>query len=59
MGYCISNQKLACFVLYLKILITFLKIMYASYRKLPKKLKNGIKIHIGHAVLELLIKTVF
>ena len=42
---CTPNQKLACFVLYLKIINTFLKkIMYASYSKLSKELKNGIRI---------------
>ena len=42
-GYCTTNQKLACFVLYLKIINTFLKI-YARYSKLSKEFKNGIKI---------------
>ena len=38
-------QKIACFVLYLKIVNPFLKrIMYASYSKLSKELKNNIKI---------------
>ena len=38
-------QKLACFVLYLKIINTFFeKIIYASYSKLPKELKNSINI---------------
>ena len=48
--------KLACFVLYLKISTSFWKIVYASYRKLSKVLKNGIKIKAGQAVLELLIQ---
>ena len=39
-GYCTPNQKLACFMLYLKIINTFLKIIYASYSKLSKKLKK-------------------
>ena len=30
--------------------------IYASYTKLSKKLKNGIEIQAGQAVLELLIK---
>ena len=34
-GYYTTNQKLACFVLYLKIINTFLKNdIYASYSKL-------------------------
>ena len=41
-GYCTPNQKLACFVLYLKIINTFLK--NASYIKLSKELTNVIKI---------------
>ena len=31
---------------------------YASYSKLPKKLKNGIEILVGQAVFKLWIKTV-
>ena len=38
------NQKLACSVLYLKIINTFQKMTYASYSKLSKELKNSIKI---------------
>ena len=49
--------KLACLVLYLKIInIFFWKITYTSYRKLSKELKNNIKIKVGQAVLELLIQ---
>ena len=49
--------KLACFVLYLKIIYIFLKkIIYASYSKLSKKLKNSTKIKVGQAILELLIQ---
>ena len=48
--------KLACFVLYLKIIIIFLKMIYASYSKLSKELKNSIRIKVGQAVLELLIQ---
>ena len=56
-GYCTPNQKLACFVLYLKIVDTFKKNnIYASCRQLSKELKNGITIQISQAVLELLIK---
>ena len=43
-GTATHNQKLAYFVLYLKIINTFLKKWYASYRRLSKKLKNSIKI---------------
>ena len=47
-GYCTPNQKLACFVLSLKIINPFLqKIIYASYSKLSKELKNGIKMLEG------------
>ena len=42
-GYCTSNQKLAGFVLYLKT-VNALKKRGASYSKLPKELKNSIKI---------------
>ena len=53
-------QKLACFVLYLKIINNFLKneLNYASYKKLFKELKNGIKVLVNQAVFKLLIKTV-
>ena len=37
----LKNQKLACFVLYLKIIDTFCKIIYSN---LTKELKNSIKI---------------
>ena len=59
-GYCTPTKKkkkapkLACFVLYLKIMNIFLK--NASYSELSKELKNIIKIKVGHSVLELLIK---
>ena len=33
--------------------------IYASYSKLPKELKNSIKIYVGLAVLELMIKQHF
>ena len=48
--------KSACFVLFLKIINIFLKMIYASYSKLSKELKNSIKIKVGQAVLELLIQ---
>ena len=50
--------KLACFVLYLKIINIFLKnnSLYKSYSKLSKELKNSIKIKVGQAVLELFIQ---
>ena len=54
------DQKLACFVLYLKLSTPFLKkIIYASYSKLSKELKNSTEIYAGLVVLELLIKTKF
>ena len=43
-GYSTPIPKLSCFVLYLEIIKTFLKIICASYSKLSKKLKNSIKI---------------
>ena len=44
-GNCTPNQKLTCFLLYLKIINTFLKkIIYASYSKFSKKLRNSIEI---------------
>ena len=50
-------SKLACFVLYLKIINIFLKKMiYASYGKLSKELKISIKIKVSQGVLELLIQ---
>ena len=55
-GYCTPNQKLECFVLYLKIINTFWKTKCASDRKLSKELKNSIKIKVDQAVPELLIK---
>ena len=42
--YCTPNQKLACLVLNLKIINAFWKMIYASYSKLSKELKNSIKI---------------
>ena len=50
--------KLACFVLYLKIIHIFLKKnnIYAFYSKLSKELKDSIKIKVGQALLELLIQ---
>ena len=44
-GYCTPNQKLACFVLYLKIINTFLKKLYIPfYSILSKELKTNIEI---------------
>ena len=44
-------------MLYLKIIdIFFWKIIYASYSKLSKKLKNSIKIKVRQVVLELSIQ---
>ena len=54
------NQNLACFVHYLKIINTFLENnMCIMEQIVSKALKNGIKILVGQAVLELLIKTIF
>ena len=53
--YCTSYTP--CDVLYLKIINT-LKIVYASYSKLFKKLKNGFEIPLAQEVFELWIKTV-
>ena len=49
--------RLEYFVLYLKISNIFFlkKMIYASYSKLSKELKNNIKIKVGQAVLDLLI----
>ena len=45
------NQNLACFVLLLKLINTFyLKMIYVSYSKLSKELKNGIEILVGQTV---------
>ena len=52
-GYCNPNQRLAYFVLYLKIINTFLK-NYASYSKLSKELENGmIEILVGQVTFKL------
>ena len=53
------TPKIACFVLYLKIINIFLKNNTCIYSKLSKELKNSIKIKVGQAVLELLIQTTF
>ena len=53
MGYCTSYQKLACFVLSLKIINNFLKINDASDKILFKELKNGIEILAGQALFKL------
>ena len=39
--YYIPNLKLACFVLYLKMINTFVKM---TFSKLSKELKNSIKV---------------
>ena len=41
------NQKIAYFVHYLKIANFFCKIIYASYSKSSKELKNGIESLVG------------
>ena len=51
-----KNQHVLCSIS--KLSTPFLKMMYAPYTKLSKKLKNGIEIEVGEAVLEL-IKTLF
>ena len=59
-SYVFPNPKLACFVLHLKIINTFLKnnMDLIVNCDLSKELKNGIEILIGQAVSELWIKTV-
>ena len=43
-GNCTPDQKLAYFVLYLKIINIFLTIIYACHSKCFKELKNSIEI---------------
>ena len=54
MGYCTFYSKMACFVLYLKIINTTLKNNVSNVNclrnKLFKGLKNGIEILVGQAV---------
>ena len=57
-GNCIPNQKLACFVCYLKITNIFLKNDICVLKQIVQKVKNGIEILVGHAVSKLWIKTV-
>ena len=54
-------QKLACFVLYLKIINTFLKSNIILYYKLFKEIKNtsSIRIWISQVINELFFKTKF
>ena len=55
-----ANQKLECFVIYFKIINTFVKInIHVSYSKLYMELKNSIKIKEGQAVLELIDQNIF
>ena len=59
--YYTPNLKLACFVCYFKIINTFFflkKIMYISYSKLSKELKNYIEILVGQTALKLWIKRI-
>ena len=58
MGYCTSYQKLACFVLYLKIINNFLKNKSSILWKIVQGTQNGIEILVGQAVFKLQIKTV-
>ena len=44
MGNCTFDQILTCFVLYLKIIIIFLKNKMHIYSKLSKEIKHGIEI---------------
>ena len=44
MGYYTRNQKLACFVLYFKIVNTFLRNYICIFSKMSEKLKNDIKL---------------
>ena len=59
-GYCTSypkklqNKHVLCSISTLS--KSFWKIIYASYSKLSKELKNSIKMKVGQAVLELLIQ---
>ena len=48
--------KIIMFCLNLKLSKDFWKMIYASYSKLFKELKNGIEILVGQAVLKLWIK---
>ena len=57
--YLSLNQQLVCLCSISKLLTPFWKYNNASYRKLSKELKNGIRIEIGQVVLELLIKPLF
>ena len=52
-GECTPNQKPACFVCHLKIVINcFFEKWYAYYSKLSQKLKNNITISVGSAVVK-------
>ena len=57
-GNCTPNQKLACLALS-QYYQQFFEKLYASCGKLFKKLRNSIKIWVGQAVLDLLIKQYF
>ena len=52
-GYCTSYQKLACFVIYLKIINNALRNSLCIFKKLFKERKNGIEILVGQAVFKL------
>ena len=49
---------MTCFVLYLKIIKTFLKIICGPDSKFSKELKNAIEILVGEVLFKLWIKTV-
>ena len=53
-----NDRNSMSFVLYLKIINTFLKMAYASYSKLFKELKNDIESLGSRVVFKLWIKTV-
>ena len=52
-GYCTSYQKLACFVLYLKIINTFLKNNICILEKIVQGIQKCIDILEGQAVFQL------
>ena len=58
-GYCTPNQKLECFVLYLKIINTFWKKWYMHLKaNCPGNSNNGIKILVNQVVFKFWIQTV-
>ena len=49
-GYCTPNQKLACFVCYLKIINTFLKNNICIWKQIAQGTQNRIEILIGEVM---------